>query len=384
MNLFRAWLHRNANNPPDATERIDGERDNTNVNQGDSIQHRMTKSAITLIVLVIVAYGAYLYYADYFEQQRAAREEKKDTPVMATVLPPLVRPHFPDSTPAAAAPPQLTEQYNSAGAGATAAVPPPLSPAELRFQRQMSAPLSFLSAAGTSGSSAALGGEGAAGSAGAAGGSGGSGGATGQFTSIKAFMMPNPSMIVSRGTGIPCTVRPAIDTTLSGMVTCVQSADVYSADNKVLLLPRLTKWVGGQAVGLQQGMQRIGMIWQRPETPDHVILNLNTGSGDALGRPGINGDVNTHFWRRIGEAAAISFIADVGSYISATQKSGSNNTTIAFPSTTTGVPSVMSEMVKKSLDIPDVMTKNQGAEIIIYIQNEDLDFSNVYALRAIQ
>lgn len=374
MNFFNFNRRRN----PDEDHHIEGERDETNVNEGDSIQTRMTRAALIIVALLVLGFGMYRYVVTINDKRATAiaLEKRDDKQQLTTNLPPLKPPVFPDPAPpvvAPPAPPPMAQQYAS---GADAARQP--SAAELQLTRRLTAPLSFMAASGGAGNSNA----GSAENGSAA--SGANSASSAKFSAIKAFMLPDPSMMVSRGTGIPCVVRPAINSTLQGMVTCIQKADVYSADNKILLMERGTKWVGVQSVGLQQGMARIGMVWQRAETPNHVLVPINTGSGDALGRPGIEGVVDTHFWRRIGEAVAVSLISDVGSFISATQKSGNNNTTIQFPNTVSGTQGAMSEMLKKSLDIPDIMTKNQGAEIVIFIQNEDLDFRDVYTLQAKQ
>ena len=128
--------------------------------------------------------------------------------------------------------------------------------------------------------------------------------------------------------------------------------------------------------------RRVGILWTRGETPNHVLIDVDSAAGDALGRPGIEGVVDTHFWDRFGAAIMLSLISDVGTYLAATQQtngSGSNNTTIAFPSTVQGSQSIMSDVLKSTLNIPPTLTANQGADIIIYVAR-DLDFRDVYAL----
>jgi len=189
-------------------------------------------------------------------------------------------------------------------------------------------------------------------------------------------------MMVTKGAVIPCSVVPALDSTLPGIVTCIQTADVWSTDGKVVLLERGTKWVGEQKFGLSQGQRRLGMLWTRGETPNHVLIDVDSGTADHLGRPGVSGEVDNHFWDRFGGAILISLIGDIGSFLSATQSgAGGNTTAIAFPGTVNGAQTAMSDVLKSSLNIPPTLTKNQGAAISIYVAR-DLDFRDVYSLES--
>lgn len=127
------------------------------------------------------------------------------------------------------------------------------------------------------------------------------------------------------------------------------------------------------------GQRRVGIIWQRCETPQHVHLDLDSAASDSLGRPGIAGAVDTHFWDRFGAAIALSLITDIGPYLVASRQSGSNNTTIAFPSMS-GPKDVMAEVLKNTVNIPPTIAAAQGAQVLIYLA-DDIDFGDVYELK---
>jgi type IV secretion system protein VirB10 len=200
------------------------------------------------------------------------------------------------------------------------------------------------------------------------------------FSAVRAYMVPDPTLIMTRGQVIPCTVMPAIDTTLTGIVTCITAEDATGADNKVSLMDRGTVCVGQQGGGVTHGQRRVGIIWQRCETPQHVLVPLDSGATDALGRPGIPGEVDNHFWDRFGGAIALSLISDIGPYLTAIrQSSGNNNTAIAFPNILNGPQEVMGEVLKNTMDIRPTITAPQGARVLIYLAG-DIDFRNVYQL----
>jgi type IV secretion system protein VirB10 len=197
----------------------------------------------------------------------------------------------------------------------------------------------------------------------------------------RAYMLADPSMMITQGTKIPCNVVEALDTTLPGLVTCMQTEDVRSADGRVVLLERGTRWVGQQANGVAQGQRRVGIVWSRGETPNHVLVDVDSGGADWLGRPGIAGEVDSHFWDRFGAAILLSVISDAGPYLTALrQGGGSNNTTIAFPNITGGAQQVMSDVLKSTMSIQPTLTAPQASQVVIHVAR-DLDFRDVYVLQ---
>ncbi|CAE6850484.1 Protein virB10 [Paraburkholderia aspalathi] len=393
--------NRDANDAADERDTIDGERSVASVNKGLGVQTKITNIVIGAAVILLVGFMLFKYYAALYDKRKEAQaaSQKDANHSIATNLPPLTPPAFNDpSTPAPAPttpPPPMNTAANGPAVGSDGK--PVLTPAQVNLNRRLGSGVFFKvdsSSGGAGGTGAAVasangsGGSGSARPSGQGGDSLGGGGGdplskslqASRFSDAKAYLLPDPSLMVTMGAGIPCTVLPAIDTTLPGIVTCIQKEDVYSADHKVLLLERGTKWVGQQKFGMAQGQRRVGILWTRGETPNHVLIDVDSAAGDALGRPGIDGVVDNHFWDRFGAAIMLSLISDVGTYLAATQQnsgSGSNNTTIAFPNTVQGSQSVMSDVLKTTLNIPPTLTKNQGADIMIYVAR-DLDFRDVY------
>lgn len=380
-------------------ESIEGERSVASVNKGLGTQTRITNIVITVGVVALVAFLLFNYYAAmYKKHQEAKAAAKGDTSKsIVTNLPPLkplaLAPE-PVPAPAPSAPPSPVAQLQTRQAAPGVQGQQALTPEEAALQRRLKSGVFFKAQASSGGGGGAAAGSASGGAYVAAGAVSGSGeGAASDPLSkslqparqagARAYMLADPSLMITKGAVIPCTVVPAINSTLPGIVTCMQSADVYSADGKVVLLERGTRWIGEQKFGLAQGQKRLGMLWTRGETPNHVLIDVDSGTADNLGRAGIAGQVDTHFWDRFGGAILISLIGDVGNFLAATQQSsgGGNATAIAFPGTVTGAQGAMSEILKATLSIPPTLTKNQGAEIVIYVAR-DLDFRDVYTLES--
>jgi type IV secretion system protein VirB10 len=397
MNLF---MLRQPESDPDDENSVEGERALNSVNKGITLQNKITNWAVISAAVALAAIGLYKYYANVYHKYEKTKVAPKDLTrtVATTTLPPLTMPDLgPDKERETAVQPAnlppLVKPLPASTGAPVSSQPPARSLAELVRERRLKSEVRFNSTSRMSSASGAAvdlatTGTAAGGAAAAPTGqdkgvpSFGPASALGMqatnFNASRAYLLPEPSLMMTRGKMIPCTVLPAIDTTLSGAVTCVTTEDATSADNKVSLMDRATFCTGEQGGGVSRGQRRVGIIWKRCMTPQHVLVPLDSGAVDSIGRPGIPGQAEGHFWDRFGAAIALSLISDIGPYLVAMRQSGSNNTTVSFP-TITGPQEVMSSVLKNSVDIPPTITAAQGARVTIHLTS-DLDFRDVYQL----
>jgi len=198
-----------------------------------------------------------------------------------------------------------------------------------------------------------------------------------QLTGVTATILKNREFLLTKGNTLDCTLLTAMDSTMAGIVTAVLSQDVYSGLG-VKLLSRGTKFVGEYSGGVKQGQARIGTVWSRAETPEGVIINLDSPGTDSLGRAGFEGWVNKHFAERFGAAILLSLIKDTTAYIIAGHQ---NDGAIIYGSSTVDQGDKLAEKaLESSINIPDTIIKNQGDHVQIMIAR-DLDFSTVYELK---
>jgi type IV secretion system protein VirB10 len=191
----------------------------------------------------------------------------------------------------------------------------------------------------------------------------------------QARVLPTQRLLLAKGAFIDCTLEAAIDTSLPGMTTCVTATDTFSVDGKVVLLERGTKLVGETQAEVQQGSSRVFVLWTEARTPTGVIVPLASPATDALGRSGLSGQVNRHFWDRFGAAILISVI-DVA--LESSQHSNSGGTVIYGP---TPALDIMTDVLKSTISIAPTIVKSQGDRIQVFVAR-DLDFRPVYELRA--
>ena len=211
--------------------------------------------------------------------------------------------------------------------------------------------------AGTDGSAAAAGSAGAFASR-----VGGVGGSPAQ-----ARPLTNPSTTVTEGTLIPAILETAINTDVPGFVRAVVSQDVRSFDGKRVLVPRSSRLIGQYQAGVEQGQKRAYVIWTRLIRPDGVSVNLASPAIGFDGTTGLEGDVNSHFFKRFGSGVLLSLVGGLSSVAT-----GGVGGLILGSSAQNAANSA----VQQSGDISPTIRVRMGEPIRVFTAR-DLDFSTV-------
>jgi type IV secretion system protein VirB10 len=192
------------------------------------------------------------------------------------------------------------------------------------------------------------------------------------MSATRAQVLPQQRLLLAKGTFIDCTLETAIDSTLPGMTTCITATDTFSANGTVVLLPRGTQLIGQTRGRVRQGMARVFVIWTQARTPSGVVVTLNSPSTDALGRSGLSGKVNRHFWERFGAALLVSTLTGVIQ----SRVESANGTVIVDP---TAGEEVLAQTLRANEDIAPTITVPNGKRIEVLVAR-DIDFRPVYAL----
>lgn len=312
--------------------------------------------------------------APFARKVAAPPSPNPDPPALESAIGPA--PPLPPPTPAV--PPAIMAAPPAEGVA-------PKSPGEIALERRLAGP-AFARASGSGGGSGSVGSTGgdAMGVSGARAGNSSEtfeGGPT--LTSllrpsvtpaVAASVLPTRRFLLAKGAFIDCTLETAIDSTLPGMTTCITATDTFSADGTVVLLERGTKLVGETRGQVAQGTSRIFVLWDEARTPTGVVVPLSSPGTDELGRSGLSGEVNRHFWDRFGAAILLTVIN--GAVQGAVQSQSTGSSVIVSPTTTSDV---MTEVLRSTVNIPPTVTKAQGDRIQVFVAR-DVDFRPVYAL----
>lgn len=212
---------------------------------------------------------------------------------------------------------------------------------------------------GTPGSSAAAGAGRAAEFASRVGGVGGA--------PAQARAMTNPSTTVTEGTLIPAILETAINTDVPGYVRAVVSQDVKSFDGRRVLIPRSSRLIGQYQAGVEQGQRRAYVVWTRLIRPDGVSVNLASPAVGFDGATGLEGDVNSHFFKRFGSGLLLSVVGGLG----AIATGGVGGVIVAG-----GAQGAANTAVQQQGQISPTIRVRMGEPIRVFTAR-DLDFSTV-------
>ena len=161
-----------------------------------------------------------------------------------------------------------------------------------------------------------------------------------------------------------------------GFVSCVIPRDVLGANGRVVLLERGTQVTGEYRGGLKQGQVRLHVLWSRARSPAGVVVDLGSPATDPLGRAGVGGEVDNHWWERFGSALLMSVVGDGMRVLT---KAGQTATGESFNGVGQAGNQAAAIAVEQSINMPPTLHKAQGELVTIFVAR-DLDFSSVYRL----
>lgn len=196
-----------------------------------------------------------------------------------------------------------------------------------------------------------------------------------------ASRLKNRDLIITKGSMIDCVLNTKFDSSVVGMVTCTVTRNIYSASGRVVLIDRGSKVTGEYQGGLQQGQNRVFILWNRIETPKGVIVDINSPSAGSLGEAGANGRIDSKFWKRFGGAMLVSVINDLGKAASEALAEKSVGGNVDFEDSSNTAQQMATAELEKSINIPPSMIKHQGDRLNIFVAR-DVYFGGVYDLKS--
>ena len=200
---------------------------------------------------------------------------------------------------------------------------------------------------------------------------------------VAARLLRTTGYTITEGTVIPAVMETAINSQLPGLVRALNSADVYSHDGSQLLIPKGSRLVGRYQSSVRRGQVRVFIIWTRILRADGLSVLINSPGTDPLGRAGLEGDVDTHFFQIFGAAILLSVLdagLDIGTEVVKDQ--GRNNTNIGQGSFSgSGLSRAGEIALQDSIGIQPTIHIDQGTRISIMVAR-DLDFEAVEMARA--
>jgi type IV secretion system protein VirB10 len=390
----------NNHTDPQNEEEVAGERRIPNVTKGQSLQSKMNNFLGIAIIALLGGGFLFWYYSNVVSKQQQIQEAKRkqqeqqmqgDTnlpklgavPFPSTPSQPSQKPSEPVNVGDIFGPPPILPDTTTTinNTGNNNAAPPPKTPEQLAEERRLNSPVFAKSGTNATATATPQNPGLATGSDTPTGGNTALGDALKPTKTVaaRAQKLPTMTYLIPKGAKGDCTLETAIDSQLPGLVTCVLAFDIYGANGKAVMLERGTTLTGETRSQVQQGQNRLFVLWAEARTPTGVTAQLDSPATDALGRSGVTGEVDTHFWDRFGAAILISVVNGAtqagASYASGAGTNG--GTSINY--NPQGANSVMTEVLRNTINIPPTIRVAQGERVQILFAR-DVDFRPVYAL----
>lgn len=185
---------------------------------------------------------------------------------------------------------------------------------------------------------------------------------------VKAGFFANPSLTIPQGAVIQAVLETALDSTRAGPARAIVSLDVRSFDGTRVLIPRGSRLYGEYKADLSSGQSRAMIQWTRLMRPDGVVIALDSPSADPLGRAGVKGKVNSHFFARFGNTL-MQTVLNLGIGY-ATNEATRGTVILGLPGSVQNVATPQTETVRPTLKVA------QGTPVSVFVAR-DLDFSEV-------
>ncbi len=186
----------------------------------------------------------------------------------------------------------------------------------------------------------------------------------------KATAMRDLDAVIPQGAVIPAVMETAINSDLPGLARAMVVRDIKSFDGSTVLIPRGSRVIGQYKSGVAMGASRVFVIWIRVIRPDGVSIQIASPAADPLGRGGLEGKVDRHFFGRFGGSILMSVLnAGVAAI-------GNARSTSQIYIGSAAQAASMAGTVMKSDEVAPTIQTPQGAPVTIFVAR-DLDFSSV-------
>ena len=177
----------------------------------------------------------------------------------------------------------------------------------------------------------------------------------------RSSRLADPARTAPQGTIVPAVLETAINSDLPGFARAVVSRDVRAFDGTTVVIPRGSKLVGQYRNGVAAGQSRAFVVWTRLLRPDGVTIDLASPAADALGRGGLQGKTDQHFFQRFGAAILLSVVSG------ATTRSTGDTVVIGSAQDASRIAEIA---LQKQIDIPPTIKVAQGAPIRVFVARD--------------
>jgi len=170
---------------------------------------------------------------------------------------------------------------------------------------------------------------------------------------------------------VPCALETAMDSTVAGFISCHTTQDVLSPDN-IVLMPVGTRFTGTYKNDIRQGQNRLFSFVGYGITPDGIPVPLDAQVADGMGRAGIPGEADNHFWSRFGAGILLAGSQSALQLAQAMVSKGGN----AYFSLNTGSATDVATEILRQQEQQQPTISVQPGTLVSLVIDHPIDFSD--------
>ncbi len=188
-----------------------------------------------------------------------------------------------------------------------------------------------------------------------------------RVSGVRTARLQDPDFTLVEGKVIGAILETAVQSDAIGKLRALSTEPVYSYNGAQLLIPQGSRFIGEYKAAAKHGKTRLFAVWTRAITPDNISINLDSPVIGPLGRAGMGGYIDSHFWERFGASLMLSII---GSSISDVDDNRVRSAADDFKSSA-------EIALESSINIPPTFHKYHGERIRIFVAH-DINFRSLY------
>ena len=197
-------------------------------------------------------------------------------------------------------------------------------------------------------------------------------------TSI-ATQASDRDFLILQGKFIDAVAETAMNSDLPGQIRALVSHDIYAERGRRVMFPRGTRLLGEYNTAITKGQERLFVVWTRAIRPDGIDIALLSGGSDSLGRAGLSGEVDTHFWTIFGTSALLSVIGAGAATAGVNSRQDQlNSAAIYRAEIAESFNRSATRVLDKYLDIKPTIRIANGEKLKVFVAR-DLDFTAALA-----
>jgi type IV secretory pathway VirB10-like protein len=183
--------------------------------------------------------------------------------------------------------------------------------------------------------------------------------------------------VVTMDKPIPAVIKLPIDSREASRAVATVERDIYGGDGSTVVIERGSTLIGTAAAIGSATEEKVGISWERLVRPDGSAWALQATSGDAMGRSGVIGFIDSRWMERFGVSllasavvSGLDIVTNAGQ--TTTQSASGNTTTTQTPAYIAGqqfsgnFQTLYSQFAKEQMQITPIISIPVGTRITVF------------------